>query len=69
MINFSYVKLGAYSEAIFLLAPKKDTESLTWAAKLELLSNENILSKPLVEQAIIKALKNLYTSLAENIKF
>ncbi|KAL2751643.1 LOW QUALITY PROTEIN: gem-associated protein 5-like isoform X1 [Vespula maculifrons] len=55
----------AYSEAIFLLAPKKDIET----AKLELLSNENILSKSLVEQAIIKTLKNLYTSLAENIKF
>ncbi|XP_043665145.1 gem-associated protein 5-like isoform X2 [Vespula pensylvanica] len=62
-----YVKLGAYSEAASLLARRKDVESLTIAAKLALLSNESVLSKSLVEQAIMEALKNSDTSLAENI--
>lgn len=67
IINFSYVKLGAYSEAASLLARRKDVECLTVAAKLALLSNESVLSKSLVEQAIMEALKNSDTSLAENI--
>ncbi|XP_043665146.1 uncharacterized protein LOC122627757 isoform X3 [Vespula pensylvanica] len=59
--------IGAYSEAASLLARRKDVESLTIAAKLALLSNESVLSKSLVEQAIMEALKNSDTSLAENI--
>ncbi|XP_046831428.1 gem-associated protein 5 isoform X2 [Vespa crabro] len=62
-----HVKLGAYSEAASLLARRKDVECLTIAAKLALLSNESVLSKSLVEQAIMEALKNSDISLAENI--
>ncbi|KAI4503668.1 hypothetical protein M0802_001071 [Mischocyttarus mexicanus] len=62
-----YVKLGAYSKAASLLSRRKDVDSLIIAAKLALLSNENILSKSLVEQALMEALKNIDISVATDI--
>lgn len=62
-----YVKLGAFSEAASLLARRKDVESLITAAKLAMLSNDNILNKSLVEQAVTEALKNSDISVAKDI--
>ncbi|XP_043490699.1 gem-associated protein 5 [Polistes fuscatus] len=62
-----YVKLGAYSEAASLLARRKDVDCLIIASKLALLSDECVLSKSLVEQALMEALKNSDIYIAENI--
>ncbi|XP_015184665.1 PREDICTED: gem-associated protein 5 [Polistes dominula] len=62
-----YVKLGSYSEAASLLARRKDVDSLIIASKLALLSDENVLSKSLAEQALIESLKNSAVSNAKYI--
>ncbi|KAK2585095.1 hypothetical protein KPH14_008607 [Odynerus spinipes] len=61
-----YVKLGEFSEAASLLARRKDVESLKIAAKLTMLSNNNVLSKSLAERSIMEALKNSDISAAED---
>ncbi|OAD62256.1 Gem-associated protein 5 [Eufriesea mexicana] len=60
-------KLGEFSDTVKYLARRKDALTLVTAAKIALLCNDDILSKSVVEQALIAAFTNSDYGAARNI--
>ncbi|CAL7940645.1 unnamed protein product [Xylocopa violacea] len=60
-------KLGEFSDVVKYLARRKDAATLLTAYEIALLCNDDTLSKPVAEQAIVAALTNSEYDLARTI--
>nr|XP_031838451.1 gem-associated protein 5-like isoform X1 [Nomia melanderi] len=64
---YIYIKLGDFPNAVKYLALRKDANTLTTAAEIAVLCDDDNLSKSLAEEASIVALKNLQYDLVRDI--